>query len=137
MSAKKLEWEEKYSVGVLEIDNQHKKLFDVINELLDAINENKPKEHLSSIIDTLLKYKKFHFETEEKYFKEFNYEDRDDHTLRHREFSDNLTALREKHPEFSIEFAFDLVDFLENWIIAHLMKADQKYKKCFNEHGLH
>jgi len=136
MNVKKLEWEDKYSVGVLEIDNQHKRMFTVINELLDAINENKQEEHLISIIDTLLQYKKFHFETEEKYFKEFNYDGAEEHIQKHKEFAKKLNELRDKHPSFNIEFAFELVDFLENWLTGHLMTIDQKYVKCFAEHGL-
>ena len=37
---------------------------------------------------------------------------------------------------FEIEFAFELVDFLEDWLINHLMIVDRKYIKCFHEHGL-
>lgn len=136
MSIKKLQWEEKYSVGVEEIDNQHKKMFAVINELLDAIEMNSPESHLSNIIESLVKYKKFHFETEEKYFKEFNYEEAEDHIAKHKDFNNKLASLKEKYPENTIEFAFELVDFLEDWLIGHLMITDQRYVKCFQEHGL-
>jgi hemerythrin len=39
-------------------------------------------------------------------------------------------------PSFTIDFAFDLIDFLEDWLINHLLDMDQKYKKCFHDHGL-
>lgn len=136
MSTKKLIWEEKYSVGVVELDNQHKRMFAVINELLEAIDTNSTKEHLGNIIESLVKYKIFHFETEEKYFKEFNYEGKDEHIAKHKEFNDKLIEMKGKYPEYNIEFAFNLVDFLEDWLINHLMGADQKYRKCFKENGL-
>lgn len=136
MSTKKLEWEQKYSVGVEELDNQHKLMFVTINELLDAINENKTEEHLGHIIESLVKYKTFHFATEEKYFKQFNYEESEEHILKHREFNEKLTALKEKYPSYTVEFAFELVDFLEDWLINHLMVEDQKYKECFTLNGL-
>jgi hemerythrin-like metal-binding protein len=136
MSTKKLVWADEYSVGVEELDNQHKRMFVVINELLDAIDTNTTADHLGNIIDSLIKYKIFHFSTEEKYFKEFNYEGAEDHIAKHHEFNDKLTALKEKHPEYTVEFAFELVDFLEDWLIEHLMVVDQKYTKCFNDHGL-
>ena len=44
--------------------------------------------------------------------------------------------LKEKYPEPTIDFAFELVDFLEDWLINHLMTVDQKYVKCFHDHGL-
>ena len=136
MSTKKLEWDKKYSVGVEEIDNQHKRMFVVINELLDAIDSNSTNEHLGHIIESLVQYKIFHFETEEKYFKEFNYDDSEEHIRKHREFNKKLIELKEKYPEPTIEFAFELVDFLEDWLINHLMVVDQKYVQCFHEHGL-
>ncbi|MCX6793099.1 MAG: bacteriohemerythrin [Candidatus Falkowbacteria bacterium] len=136
MATNKLEWEEIYSVGVEELDNQHKRMFVVINELLEAINTNTPKDHLGNIIESLVKYKIFHFSTEEKYFKEFNYDGAEEHIKKHQEFNDKLTALKEKYSDYSIEFAFELVDFLEDWLINHLLVVDQKYKECFSSHGL-
>jgi hemerythrin-like metal-binding protein len=120
MSTNKLIWEDKYSVGVVEIDDQHKRMFEVINELLEAINTNTTNEHLGHIIDGLVNYKKFHFATEEKYFKSFNYDETEQHTTKHHEFNDKLETLKLDYPEYNIEFAFKLVDFLEDWLINHL-----------------
>lgn len=136
MGIKKLEWEEKYSVGVEEIDDQRKWMFGIINELLDLINTNSPEQHLKNVIDSLTKYKIFNFAIEEKYFKEFNYEGAEEHIKKHREFNEKLMALKEKNPKYTIEFAFELIDFLEDWLINHLLSADQEYKECFRSHGL-
>lgn len=136
MEVKKLEWKDDYSVDVKILDDQHKQMFATINELLEAINTNTPKERMKSIIDNLIKYKLFHFETEEKYFKEFNYDGAEEHIAKHHEFNEKLNALIAKHSEVSLEFAFELIDFLEDWLISHLMIMDQGYKKCFKEHGL-
>ena len=136
MILEKLEWDEMYSVGVKELDEQHKKMFATINELLGAINNNNPEEHIDHIIDELVNYKRFHFATEEKYFDEFNYEEKDAHKAKHHEFNERLATLQEKHKDKTIEFALELIDFLEDWLISHLMTVDQKYKKCFHDHGL-
>jgi len=138
VSDKKLMWEEKYSVGVQLIDDQHKKMFATINELIDAIRTTPTKEKLMGIIGQLVQYKKFHFATEERYFDEFHYEKTAEHKAAHNEFNDNLVALQAKYTadDQTIEFAFALVDFLEDWLINHLMTADQEYKECFKEHGL-
>lgn len=136
MSNNILIWEDEYSVGVEEIDNQHKRMFAIINELLAAINTNTTSDHLGHIIDGLINYKKFHFATEEKYFKEFNYEETEQHIAIHHEFNDKLETLKAEYPKYNQEFAFKLVDFLEDWLINHLMVVDQKYRKCFHDHGL-
>ena len=136
MSTKKLEWEDKYSVGVAEIDKQHQLMFATINELLEAINTNSAAEYLDHIIKSLVEYKTSHFATEEKYFQEFNYEGAAEHIAEHQDFNNKLTALQNQYAKNTTEFAFALVDFLEDWLINHLLDADQKYKECFLAHGL-
>ena len=136
MAINKLEWEDKYSVGVVEIDDQHKRMFTTINELLDSIKTGTTENHIGNVVDSLIKYKIFHFATEEKYFKEFNYEGAASHIAKHQEFNRKLFLLKEKYPTPNAEFAYELIDFLEDWLINHLMVVDQQYVTCFKEHGL-
>lgn len=133
---KKLEWDNKYSVGVEEIDNQHKLMFKTINELIDAVGTTPTKENIAAIIVQLVQYKKFHFATEEKYFIEFNYEKTAEHVAKHKLFNTRLDEIQKKCGDDIFELAFELVDFLEDWLIEHLMTADQEYKECFKAHGL-
>ena len=66
-----MKWDESFSVGVKEIDAQHQKLVAMINELHAAMKEGKVHDVLGEIISGMAKYTIFHFETEEKYFEEF------------------------------------------------------------------
>ncbi len=138
-----LKWNNNYSVGVEEIDKQHKNLFTIINntvEIISNLSKNSDKgegeRQLNEIITSLLEYKKIHFETEEKYFKEFNFEGAQDHIAKHQEFSNKLTKLKEEAGGDIIAFSFIIVDFLEDWLVDHLMTLDQEYKECFKRHGL-
>jgi len=131
-----LEWDPKYSVGVEMIDNQHKKMFGMINDLVGIINTVPTAEKLQPIIRELVIYKQAHFATEEKYFREFNYEGTAEHEDAHRKFNDKVEEITKKYGEDVIPFTFELIDFLEDWLVTHLMGLDQKYKKCFQEHGL-
>lgn len=133
---KKLEWSEEYSVGVKLIDDQHKKMFEVINQLVDTLSSKPTKEKLGEIIKALLEYKKFHFATEEKYFDEFNYEGAEEHKAAHIKFGERLSEISTKYGDDTIGLAYELVDFLEDWLLDHLMTEDQKYKECFLSHGL-
>lgn len=132
----KLVWDDKYSVGVLVIDNQHKEMFKTINELIETLEGMPTKEQVDKIIESLVAYKKFHFATEEKYFDEFGYEGSADHMAKHQEFSKKLETLMIESKGDSVDLAFKLVDFLEDWLIDHLMVTDQKYVECFKSHGL-
>ena len=133
---KKLEWKEAYSVGVQEIDTQHKLLFATINQLIDAIGNHLTEEEVNTIVSALVEYKRVHFETEERYFKEFQYEGAEEHIAAHREFGVRLKALQDRCGADVFRLAFELVDFLEDWLIGHLMDMDQQYKDCFAVHGL-
>jgi len=55
------EWTQNLSIGVAEIDNQHKELFKRINNLLDAISQGKGKQELFAVLEFLEDYSKFHF----------------------------------------------------------------------------
>ncbi|MEI8068127.1 MAG: bacteriohemerythrin [Candidatus Shapirobacteria bacterium] len=132
----KLEWEEKYSVGVKLINDQHKTMFTTINKLIEMLSSAPNKEKIVEIINSLLEYKKFHFATEEKYFKEFNYQGATEHINAHQEFGKRLSIIQEKNKDNVLSLSYDLVDFLEDWLIDHLLTEDQKYKECFISHGL-
>lgn len=130
-------WNEEYSVGVKEIDDQHKQLFIYVNELMEVIRETPDPERVRKITEQLIAYKISHFATEEKYFHEFNYAETDAHEAAHRQFDKRIKDLQAQFPDDVYSFAFGLVDFLEDWLIGHLMGTDKKYVKCFAEHGLH
>lgn len=136
MNPNKLEWEEKYSVGVSEIDLQHQTMFVTINQLIDIINTHPTPKKINEIITSLLAYKKFHFATEEKYFKKFSYSGAKDHVNAHQQFSQKLEALSQTFSHDTLAFAYELIDFLEDWLIDHLLTVDQEYKECFSQHGL-
>lgn len=131
----KLEWEEKYSVGVKLIDDQHKTMFETINRLIDVL-QAPTKELLDDIIKSLVDYKRFHFATEEQYFDQFDYERKEEHKAKHLEFNETLNKIEEESNHDSIVLAYKLVDFLEDWLINHLMIEDQKYVDCFRKNGL-
>jgi hemerythrin len=136
MAKSKLVWDDKYSVQVEQIDLQHKKMFDTINYLIDVVSISPKKEQLDTIIAGLVEYKKLHFATEEKYFEEFHYDGAEEHKIKHAQFSEHLDKIVKDSNGDSVILAFSLIDFLEDWLITHLMNDDQKYISCFKEHGL-
>lgn len=134
--SKAFEWKDEYSVEVEEIDNQHKQLVAIIGNLFEALTSGKVKQELGEIFDSLLDYAKLHFDTEEKYFKEFNYESAEDHIAEHNKFKEKMLDLRSKFQNDEITISYDLIDYLEDWLIDHLMGMDRGYIECFKKNGL-
>lgn len=131
-----LNWKEEYSVNVKEIDEQHKLLFKLINELIEAIRSVPSRQKIEEIIGGIVHYKTEHFATEEKYFEMFKYDKAEEHIAAHKQFSVKVEEIQDKFKDDTTAFAFALVDFLEDWLIDHLLTMDHEYIKCFNDHGL-
>lgn len=130
-----LEWKEEYSVHVKEIDDQHKQLVEHINELSSTPPLEISKK-LPEVIAQLKKYSLDHFETEEKYFDKFNYDDAERHKEEHEKFKEKISEFKKKAEQDAMATLFEIIDFLGDWLVDHLIEMDQKYVDCFREHGL-
>jgi hemerythrin len=131
-----IEWKDSYSVGVKIIDEQHKKLFSLINDLYSAMKAGKEKEILSKVLDDLARYVDVHFYTEEKYFADFGYEKKNEQIAQHKMYAEKIRSFQEGLQKNQDFLSFAVTDFLEDWILNHVTGEDKKYTKCFNEHGL-
>jgi hemerythrin len=136
VSSGKLVWKDEYSVNVKELDDQHKNLIEIINNLIEVINAATKEETIVNIITKIVKYKAVHFATEEKYFHQFNYEGTVEHETAHQLFNKKVQEIQAKNKGNVVAFAYTLVDYLEDWLLDHLVTMDQKYKECFHDHGL-
>ncbi len=122
-----IEWTEDLSVGIKEIDDQHKELFNQINQLLDACNQNKGKETVGKIIDFLGKYVIEHFSCEEEQMKKFNYPDYASHKAHHSEFIKSFTDLKAR---FDTDGPGAHIVILTNrvvvgWLNSHIRNIDK------------
>ena len=88
MKKKLIVWDKYYSVGIEIIDNQHKKLIDMINDLYASFITGEAQEKAPGIVDQMLNYTDYHFKTEEKFFDEHNYPETDKHKEIHQSFVD-------------------------------------------------
>jgi len=129
-------WSDKYSVNIKEIDEQHKKLVGMINELHDAMMHAKGKEASLAIINKMAEYTKYHFSTEEKYMKQFGYPDYNAHKLSHEKFVEQVLEFKKEYETGKTGLSFDLLNFLKNWLVTHIQSSDKKYSALFNEKGL-
>jgi hemerythrin-like metal-binding protein len=129
------EWKDEYSVGVEIIDAQHKVFVGIINELHMAITEKKDPAVFEEIFKRITEYMDDHFQTEERYFDEFQYEGATEHTAVHRMLRARLVELNEWRKQNPKKPPFELLDFLEDWLVEHIL-MDKKYGQCFRSHGL-
>ncbi len=131
-----IKWTNNYSVGIKEIDNQHKGLVNLLNELFNAMRVGQANDVLGEIINQLIRYAQVHFATEEKYFDEFNFELANEHIEEHRQFAEKVVDFKKEFDGGNIVLSMEVFNFLKNWLTDHMLGMDQQYKQCFLENGL-
>lgn len=129
-------WSKDLSVNVKEIDEQHETFLTILNSLYLVLKKDDSDQEISNTLKQLLSYTNFHFATEEKYFDKFNYEFSDEHKKAHQDLKIEVGKFQKRFEAEGSQILFDLLDFLENWVVGHLIGHDKKYVNCFNENGL-
>ncbi len=122
-----LAWDDKYSVNNEELDRDHKALFEVVNKLYDSCFDLNNKISLGSIIEILISYTNHHFTTEEEYMRAKGYSKLDKHIAEHKIFRYRLLHLQSKENINDIELTKELIVYLGNWLLNHVIKEDKKY----------
>lgn len=131
-----IKWNDSYSVNVVKIDQEHKKLFSMINELTDAMKAGHSKDILGKILDGLISYTASHFQTEEKYFLQVKYPDAVAHKKEHAAFVQKVTEFKKEFDTGRATVSVNILQFLSKWLQSHIKGTDQKYSSFFNENGI-
>lgn len=129
-------WEEKYSIGIEAIDEQHKKFIAILNRLSEAFLVDNKKEACAEILRELAEYAEGHFAFEEKYFGEFAFEAAAEHIAHHDEYRRKVRVLTEKLGSDDAGLEYELFDFVESWLVEHIEKEDKQYAALFLENGM-
>lgn len=132
-------WKEEFALGISEIDEQHKKILTIINNLSEIFQDKKHHEQevVNKIIQELDDYAVYHFQTEEKYFELFNYEDADAHIKIHNQYREKITEWRQRYEKDNDpKIFFDISEFLQNWWVWHINNTDRAYIPFMKEHGI-
>lgn len=126
------EWSDDLSVGVKEIDEQHKRLIDFINGLHDSIEQGEKRESVEKFLDELVEYTEFHFSTEERLMYQYLYVSR----LAHKEGHEHLLfqvrqLLHDLHKQ-TAPITWHTLEFLKEWLLDHILHADKLMGEYLN-----
>ena len=130
-----IKWDESFSVNVREIDQQHQKLVDMINEFYGHVGKDSGQA-FRSLLKSLVEYTQYHFATEERYFAKFAYPDSKTHTDVHRQFTEKVLDVKNRLESGKIVLSIEITTFLKDWLTTHIKGSDKAYGKYFNDHGL-
>ncbi|WP_330202876.1 bacteriohemerythrin [Cyanobacterium sp. Dongsha4] len=120
-------WQPRYETGFHLIDAQHQSLFHAINALNNAMLAGRGEQLLENTLKALSNYTRIHFETEEEYMRKFNYEDYENHHLKHNLLRKKVDSfLSQKESVNKTKLTIDVSHFLTDWLINHIKKEDLK-----------
>ncbi len=131
-----LVWNESYSVKIKTIDDQHKKLIDMINEFYESIKSKTNNESILELLIKMKEYTVFHFNTEEAYFKQFNFEGFEYHKKEHDVFIEKVIDVERRFNDGTLVLSFELTNFLKDWLKEHIMGTDMQYVDFLLEKGV-
>jgi len=132
-----VQWSEKFSVGVRELDQQHQQLIKLLNRLILAQGTiNTHSETISDILMAMTRYAQAHFKSEERLMEAYGFPDLEDQKKEHRDF-------RKKTVSFSTatfygvdEIPESLLEYLVDWWVHHILEDDMAYRSFFQEKGV-
>jgi hemerythrin len=131
-----IKWNDSFSVNVTKIDQEHQKLFDMINELTAAMKAGQGKDVLGNILDGLIAYTASHFQTEENYFKQVKYPGTIEHKKEHVAFVQKVTEFKKEFDAGRATVSVNVLQFLSKWLQTHIKGADKEYSSFLNEKGI-
>ena len=131
MSVKYFVWSDAYSVNSPVLNEQHKKLFEISNELYDAFVANAHKEKLGQIIEELYDYTVYHFTDEERMIREKGLKVTPEHLKQHDDFRRKIADFRDKYKSGRISVTYEIMNFVRTWMVDHIMGTDKQYAHAF------
>lgn len=131
-----LSWEERYSVQVGELDDQHKKLIGMVSTLREAMREGRGKQELNKLFTSLVAYTANHFASEERLMKTHGYPEYQEHHEIHVKMTNKAVSLQKEFQSGKMGITLDTMKFLEDWVSKHILGTDKKYGPFFNNKGV-
>jgi hemerythrin len=124
-----IEWTIEYSVNYPSIDEEHKKLFSLLDNFYTSLQSGSSKEELVRLIKGLLDYANEHFKNEEAYMKSIGYPSFERHRAEHQAFIEKTDDFYEKISSGKLILSVEVTNFIKNWITHHIKSEDKQYAK--------
>jgi hemerythrin len=131
------QWSASYSVKVEEMDDQHKKLFEIIRELYAAMRAGHGKDVMGEVLRRLIDYTVLHFKAEEKLMEKNGYPALAAHRAEHKALTDKVVTYKRNFDSGTAAMSLELMTFLQDWLQSHIKNVDQKYGDFMNAAGVH
>lgn len=136
VSRRFVEWKDDYSVGIEVIDNDHKRLLNLINQFQTAAHYQTGREFEREAFDALIDYTKQHFKREEELMETHGYPTYREHKAEHVKMIAKVDAMLEEYKRRPQQTVEEAVQFLKTWLIGHINGTDKQYSQFLRDKGV-
>jgi hemerythrin len=126
-----LQWKGEYSLGHDVIDSEHKKLFEIANQIFAVKKPFTASDKIKNMIHELYNYMKYHFDHEEELMAEISFEKIDDHKQKHGEIITEMNKILRESKDFNI-LELKLTYMMQKWVLVHILEQDLMLKKAID-----
>ena len=125
------QWKDEYVLGIEEIDNQHRRLIEIANQIYAIMQDQWRTDKYNQILEVLTElkdYTVYHFKAEEEYKDQIGYKKRFSHALEHSAFIAKLNAVDlSEIDESQDKYLLELLGVITDWVVKHIMTTDRLY----------
>jgi len=121
-------WDESLSVGIDIIDEHHRYLFDLVNDLYDVVINKRGAREVARLIKSLDAYAKVHFRAEEMMMERYGFEGIKRQELQHHAFEAKIGEFYEELHANPLVAQFDALSYLRDWLVKHILVEDAKLR---------
>ena len=129
-------WQSKFAFDIESIDNDHKRLVGLIDDLYSAMSQGQARIIIHGVVKELVDYTRVHFRREEFYMKSTSYPDFDAHKKAHDVFVEQIDLYQQKLVQGKDNISIDVLTFLREWLSEHILKTDKKLVPHFKHYGI-
>ena len=120
-------WEESLSVGIDAIDEHHRYLFDLTNDLFVVVRNKLGAKEVARLLKALEQYTQIHFRAEERMMAHYGYDAMPRQLTQHHQFEQKLNDFYDELHDNPLTAQFDILVYLKDWLVKHI---------CFEDAGL-
>jgi hemerythrin-like metal-binding protein len=130
-------WRDEYAVGVAQIDEQHRRLIEMIASFYEALaTREKTQQALGDLLAGLLEYTRYHFSTEEGLMQRTSYPQLEAHKREHAGFVTKVSDMEERFVRGRLVLSLEATVFVREWLSRHILVVDKVLGRHLNAHGV-
>ncbi len=122
-----IEWQDSYSVDHPQLDQQHRTLVQMVNDLHAAMSAGQVQQALGGILDKLVGYTVQHFRTEEQLMAQAGYPYLESHRKLHADLTNKALEFQKSFQSGATAINARLASFLREWLTTHILQQDRQY----------